>query len=48
MGIPNQTSETLAEIFFRQIYLHVGSPKAILTDQGRNFISELMKKISKN
>jgi len=49
MGIPlpDQTSETIAEAFVDKFVCVLGAPKAILTDQGRNFISELMKKIAK-
>ncbi|KAL6418934.1 hypothetical protein ACFW04_011685 [Cataglyphis niger] len=49
MGIPlqNQTSETIAEAFVDRFICIFGAPKAILTDQGRNFISELMRKIAK-
>jgi len=49
MGIPlpDQTSETIAEAFVDKFICVLGAPKAILTDQGRNFISELMKKIAK-
>jgi len=50
MGIPlpNQTSETIAEAFVDRFICVLESPKAILTDQGRNFISDLMKKIAKS
>lgn len=46
MGIPlpNQTSETIAEAFVDRFICIL---KAILTDQERNFISDLMKKIAK-
>ena len=49
MGIPlsDQTSETIAEAFVDRFICVLEAPKAILTDQGRNFISELMKKIAK-
>lgn len=49
MGIPlpNQTAETIAEAFVDRFICMLGAPKAILTDQGRNFISDLMKKIAK-
>jgi len=50
MGIPlpDQTTETTAEeIFVDRFICVLGTPKAILTDQGKNFISELMKKITK-
>jgi len=46
MGIPlpDQTSEIIAEAFVDKFICVLG---AILTDQGRNFVSELMKKIAK-
>ncbi|KAL0128587.1 hypothetical protein PUN28_003742 [Cardiocondyla obscurior] len=49
MGIPlqNQTSETIAEVFVDRFVCVLGAPKAILTDQGRNFISDLIKKVAK-
>ena len=40
-------SETIAEAFIDRFICVLGTSKAILTDQGRNFISELMKKIAK-
>jgi len=49
MGVPlpDQTSETIAEVFVDRFICVLEAPKAILTDQGRNFISDLMKKIAK-
>jgi len=49
MGIPlpDQTSETIAEAFVDRFICVLGAPKAILTDQGRNFINDLMKKVAK-
>jgi len=48
MGVPlpDQTSETIAEVFVDRFICVLEAPKAI-TDQGRNFISDLMKKIAK-
>jgi len=43
--LPNQTSETIAEAFVDR-FIVLGAPKTILTDQGRNFVSDLMKKIA--
>jgi len=47
MGVPlaDQTSETIAVV--NRFICVLGAPKAILTDHGRNFISDLMKKIAK-
>jgi len=49
MGIPlpDQTSKTIAEVFVNRFISVLGASKAILTDQGRNFISNLMKKVAK-
>ena len=49
MGIPlsDQIAEMIAEVFVDRFVCILGAPKAILIDQGRNFISELMKKIAK-
>jgi len=49
MGIPlpDQTSETIAEAFIDRFICVLEVLKAILTDQGRNFISDLMKKVAK-
>ena len=49
MGIPlpDQTSETIAEVFVNRFISVLGASKAILIDQGRNFISNLMKKVAK-
>jgi len=45
--LPDQTSKTIAEAFADRFICVLGAPKAILTDQGRKFISDLMKKIAK-
>jgi len=49
MGIPlpNQTAETITEVFVDRFIYVLRAPKAILTDQGRNFISDLMRKVAK-
>jgi len=49
MGIflPDQTAEIVVEVFVDRFIYILGTPKVILTDQGRNFISELMKKIAR-
>ena len=49
MGVPlqNQIAGTIAEAFVDRFICVLGAPKAILIDQGRNFISDLMKKIAK-
>ncbi|RLU23008.1 hypothetical protein DMN91_005286 [Ooceraea biroi] len=45
--LPDQTSATIAEAFVNKFICVFGAPKAILTDQGRNFISDLMRKLAK-
>jgi len=45
--LPDQTSEIIAEAFVDRLICILGAPKAILTDQGRNFISDLIKKVAK-
>jgi len=39
--LPDQTSETIAEIFVDNFICILGALKVILTDQGKKFISEL-------
>lgn len=45
--LPNQTAATIANKFVKRFITIFGPPKAVLTDQGRNFISDLMKKLAK-
>lgn len=45
--MPDQKSETIAKIFVTEIISRHGTPKQLLTDQGTNFISKLMKDICK-
>lgn len=40
--MPNQTAETVAKTFIKSIVLQHGVPEQVLTDQGSNFLSELM------
>ncbi|KAG5317277.1 POL4 protein, partial [Pseudoatta argentina] len=49
MGIllPDQTAKAIAEAFVDKFICILEASKAILTYQGRNFISELIKKIAK-
>jgi len=47
MPLSNQTVETIAEAFVDRFVCILGASKAILTNQGKNFISELMKKVAK-
>ena len=41
-AMPNQTAETIANCLVRELIPHMGLPKKILTDQGRNFESALL------
>lgn len=41
--IPNQTAETVAREFVHKIITRYGVPKRLLTDQGCNFVSSLLR-----
>ena len=45
--MPNQKAETIAQIFVEHIVYRYGVPKKLLTDQGTNFMSDLLNSISK-
>lgn len=45
--LPNTLSSTIADAFIKKYIYVFGAPKTVLTDQGRNFLSELMFRISK-
>ena len=45
--IPDQTAETVAREFVTHIVARHGTPKRLLTDQGRNFVSKLFKETCK-
>lgn len=45
--LKDQTAATIADKFVKRFITIFGSPKAVLTDQGRNFVSDLMKKLAK-
>ena len=49
IGIPMAgiSSAEIADVFVKQFICRFGSPRAILTDQGANFTSSLMKKVAK-
>ena len=40
--MPNQTADTVAKTFIQSIILQYGVPEKVLTDQGTNFLSQLM------
>ncbi|XP_043604719.1 uncharacterized protein LOC122577454 [Bombus pyrosoma] len=49
LGIPikGTSSAEIADVFIKQFICRFGSPRAILTDQGANFTSSLIKKVAK-
>ena len=49
IGIPMEgiSSAEIADVFVKRFICRFGSPRAILTDQGANFTSSLMKKVAK-
>lgn len=46
-AISSMDAETVADSFFRQFISRFGIPDSILTDQGSNFTSHLMKDLCK-
>lgn len=49
LGIPlvDQKAETIADAFIKRFICTFGAPKVCLTDQGRNFFSNFMKRVNK-
>ena len=45
--LPNHQAGTIADAFVKKIICIFGSPKGVLTDQGRDFLSNLFKKSAK-
>ena len=45
--LPNALATSIAEAFIKRFICIFGTPKVILTDQGRNFLSSLIQKIAK-
>lgn len=45
--LPDATAETIAEAFISYFICRFGCPKSILTDQGQNFVGNLIKVITK-
>ena len=43
VAIPDQKAETVARVFVEKIIFNYGAPKKLITDQGTNFMSDLMK-----
>ena len=44
-AIPNQRAETIAHLFVEQVICRYGVPSRLLSDQGSNFLSNLMKQV---
>ena len=45
--LPNHQAGSIADAFVKKFICIYGSPKAVLTDQGADFLSNLMRKIAK-
>ena len=45
--LPNHQASTTADAFVKKLFWIFGSPKGILTDQGRDFLSTLLKRLAK-
>lgn len=46
-ALPNLIAETIADCFVRNFICKFGSPKILLTDQGADFTSTLIKEVCK-
>jgi hypothetical protein len=44
--MPNQKTETVAQVFVEEIIFRYGTPMKLLTDQGSNFMSEFFKSVT--
>ena len=45
--LPNHQGSTIADAFVKKFICIFGSPKGVLTDQGRDFLSKLLKRLAK-
>uniref|UniRef100_A0ABD2W5M3 RNA-directed DNA polymerase n=1 Tax=Trichogramma kaykai TaxID=54128 RepID=A0ABD2W5M3_9HYME len=45
--LPDATATTIADAMVRRLICTFGTPKVILTDQGRNFLSKLLQRVAK-
>ena len=45
--LPNHQANTIAYAFVKKFIRIFGSPKGVLTDQGRDFLSNLLKRLTK-
>ena len=46
-AVPDITAKTIADLLVRHIFCRHGAPKVILTDQGTNFLSEIVAEVCK-
>lgn len=47
IALPDQTAETVAQALVQRIITKIGVPVELITDQGSNFTSELLKQVCK-
>ena len=45
--LPNHQASTIADAFVKKLICIFGSPKGVLTDQGRDFLSNLLQRLVK-
>ena len=46
--VPNDQAGTIAEAFMKKFIWIFGSPKGVLTDQGRDFLKNILKRLAKH
>ena len=44
--LPNHQAGTIADVFVKKFICIFGSPKGVLTDQSRDFLSNLLKRLA--
>uniref|UniRef100_A0ABD2W6S4 RNA-directed DNA polymerase n=1 Tax=Trichogramma kaykai TaxID=54128 RepID=A0ABD2W6S4_9HYME len=44
--LPDMKTTTVADAFIKRLVCTFGSPRIIITDQGRNFVSQLMRRVA--
>ncbi|XP_033222810.1 uncharacterized protein K02A2.6-like [Belonocnema kinseyi] len=47
IALPNQKASTILDAFIKRFICIYGSPKGVLTDQGKNFLSNLLRRLAK-
>ena len=47
ISLPNYQSSTIADAFMKKFICIFGSPTGVLTDQGRDFLSNLLERLAK-